>query len=120
MVELDEDALICDLAETYHLLNYRGYPLSLVGTLACGLRDNSRIKMKMSGQKLSTTEILLATCADQLSIQTWTKTKDAQHGRNKPKSLLSILMGETKEHDVVAFNTPEEFEKARRKLLESK
>lgn len=120
MVELDEDALICDFAETYHIYNYKGCPLELAGTLACGLRENSRIKMKMSGQKLSTIEILLASCADQLAIQTWTKTKDAQKGWNKPKSLLSILMGETEEHNVVAFDSPEEFEKARKKILESK
>lgn len=74
--------------------------------------------MKLSGQKVTTIEILLASCLDQLTIQSWANTKDAQKGRNKPDSILSVLMGEQKKENVVAFDTPEEFEKARQKALE--
>ena len=49
MIEFDEDALICDLAETYHIFDYRSLPVQLVATLSVGLRDNSRIKMRAAG-----------------------------------------------------------------------
>lgn len=68
MVNTDEDALICDLAETYHIYNYRSLPLTLVATLAAGLRDDSRIKLKMNKQKVSNTDLLLAVIADRLGL----------------------------------------------------
>lgn len=64
MIRDDEDALICDLAETYHIYDYRSLPLRLVATLAAGLRENSRVKT--TGAKASTTNTLLAMIADHL------------------------------------------------------
>ena len=49
MIRFDEDALICDLAETYHIYDYRSLPVKLVATLSAGLRDDSRIKLKAAG-----------------------------------------------------------------------
>ena len=49
MIRLDRDALICDLAETYHIYDMRSLPLQTVATLSAGLRDDSRIKMKAGG-----------------------------------------------------------------------
>jgi len=46
MIKLDENALICDFAETYHIYDYRQLPPTRVAVFACGLRDDSRIKMK--------------------------------------------------------------------------
>ena len=46
MMALDEDALICDFAETYHIYNIYGMPVQYIATLAIGLRDDSRIKSK--------------------------------------------------------------------------
>lgn len=43
MIRLDEDAVICDLAETYGVLNYRELPLQTVATLASGLHADARI-----------------------------------------------------------------------------
>jgi len=40
MLELDEDALVCDLAETYGIYNYRSLPATLVATFSVGLREN--------------------------------------------------------------------------------
>ena len=59
MISLDESALICDFAETYHILDYRALPLKLAAVLACGLRDDSRIKMKLAGMKLNPETMLL-------------------------------------------------------------
>ncbi len=43
MLAADEDALVCDLAETYGLLDYRAHGARLVATLAVGLRPYARI-----------------------------------------------------------------------------
>ena len=113
---MDEDALICDLAETYHILNYKALPAMLVASLVVGLRDDSRIKMKLSGAKAPSEIILLASIIDRLSVLVWMQTKDAQKGRNRPKSLMSLLF--PKETKATVYKTGEDFEKARKKLIE--
>lgn len=115
MIRADEDALICDFAETYHLYDYKALPAMLVASLAVGLRDDSRIKMKLSGAKAPAEIVLLASIVDRLSILVWAKTKDAEKGRNRPKSLLSVLY--PKETNNTTYRTGEEFIKARNKLL---
>lgn len=68
MILLDEDALICDFAETYHILDYTALPATLAATLAVGLRDDSRIKCLMADRKASVDTILLAGIIDRLSV----------------------------------------------------
>ena len=51
------------MAETYHILDYRALPATLLATLVAGLRENSRIR---SG-KLRTSTALLAAAVDRLS-----------------------------------------------------
>lgn len=68
MIKLDEDALICDLAETYHIFDYMSHPASFIATLAAGLRDDSRIKQKISDRKAPLNTILLAGITDRLSV----------------------------------------------------
>lgn len=108
MIETDEDALICDFAETYNVLNYKALPLNLAATLAVGLRADSRIMLKMSHQKIDYNVILRAAILDRLSILAWSKTKDAETGKNRPESIVSKLMEEPKENDVVAFEDENE------------
>lgn len=62
----------------------------------------------------------MAAILDQLNIIRWMQTKDGRDGRNRPKQVLSMLIGEgeEKEKDVVAFASGEDFEKARRRVLE--
>ena len=115
MIKADEDALICDLAETYHILNYKALPAMLVASLVVGLRDDSRIKMKLSGSKAPAEIILLASAVDRLSLLVWMQTKDAEKGRNRPKSILSILY--PKETNNATYKSGEDFIKARNKLI---
>lgn len=68
MIALDEGALICDFAETYQIYNYKALPVSLAATLAVGLRDDSRIKLKRNGQLVSNTDVLLSVVADRLGV----------------------------------------------------
>lgn len=120
MVRTDETALICDLAETYGVLDWRALPLETVAALSSGLGDDSRIKMKISGRTVPTDTILLAAAVDKLSLLVWAKTKDAEKGINRPESIAAKLLGVGKEDDreYTLFRTPEEFEEARRRAIE--
>lgn len=119
MLSKDEDALICDLAETYNVYDYESLPVQRVATLAIGLRGDSRIVMKMTGAVFNRTDFILSLIADYTALNVWMKTKDGHHGRNRPKPLREIFSNANKEKDVVTFDTPEEFELARQEILRS-
>lgn len=117
MIEFDEDALICDLAETYQIYDYRSLPVKLVATLSAGLRDDSRIKMAAAGATARQDILLLATIADRVEAFRYGFSSDAEKGINQPPSLVDVILGretETKasKSGVVGFNSVEEFQKA--------
>jgi hypothetical protein len=118
MIKADENALICDLAETYHIYDYKQLPAFKVAVFSIGLRDDSRIKMKLSNQKVSTETLLLAGIFDRLSILAWFKTADGQKGTNRPESIVEQLTAEPKERKEMVFTSGEEFERARKEILE--
>ncbi len=109
MINTDEDLFICDMAETYGVFNYRGLPLSLVATLSSGLRNNSRIRMKMDDAKVEFNTLMIAAMVDQLSFLAWTKTKNAEDGMNKPESIVKSILGEKKDSQYETFETEKEF-----------
>ena len=115
MIRADEEALICDLAEIYHIYDYKTLPAILVASLAVGLRDDSRIKIKLTGAKAPTEIILLASMVDKLNLLVWAKTKDAEKGRNRPKSLMSVFY--PKETNNTTYRTGEDFLQARKQLI---
>ena len=122
MVALDEDALICDLAETYGIFDYRSLPAPLVATFAVGLRDNSRIKTKMSGMERPFDEYMLAAIYDGINWLCWSKTKDGAKGNNQPSRIIDLMFGKKETEDpnktdFELFKSPEEFEKARANLM---
>lgn len=121
MIAADEDALICDFAETYHIYDFRALPATTAAALAAGLPRDSRIFRELSGFELTLTETLLAAGVDILNLLLWSRTKDAESGRNKPKSVLNALAdsGDKKENNMRAFDTPEEFMEAYRATLRS-
>lgn len=122
MIIFDEDALICDLAETYQLYDYRQLPPLRVAVFSCGLHDDSRIKMKMSGQSVDLKTLLLAGIADRLSTLIWFQTEDGQKGKNRPTPLINLLTNNKKEEnkeDVIIFNSGEDFEKQRLRLIKT-
>lgn len=119
MISRDEDALICDLAETYQIYNYKSLPARLVATLSVGLRDDSRIKLKMMDEKLSLRDFLLASIMDRLSLLVWFQSKDGQEGNNRPDMMVDALMGKTNdnESDIESFGSIEEFERLKKELV---
>lgn len=111
MINVCEGDMICDLAETYNILNYKELSPFLVATLVFGLRDNSRVKVKLSGSILTFEQIILTKISDSLEFLCWTKTESAQKNRNRPKPLLQKLLNPKKEkEDLKTFSTPQEYE----------
>jgi len=117
MMAIDRDALVCDLAEVYGILDYKALPVPLLAALASGLRDNSRIKMKMNGQQITVDTMLLAAVVDYLAVSVWIRSEDARKGRNWPQSVLSMLTGQVQEKTGEGFATPEEYERKRAEII---
>ncbi len=111
MISTDRDALLCDLAETYGIYDLKALPISTLATLSAGLREDSRIKMRLAGTKITKSEMLLAAAVDRLSMLLWAQTEDSRNGVNRPQSVFSIIQGEEKKDGPVeAFETAEAFE----------
>ena len=120
MIQTDENALICDLAETYHIYDYKKLPLTQVAIFAIGLKDDSRIKMKMSDQLVPMETLLFAGIVDRLNILLWRQTKDGQKGVNRPSMIFDTLtVKKAKETDAIVFSSGEDYEKARNEILKN-
>lgn len=110
MIRIDESALICDLAETYHIYDYRSHPARRIATFSVGLRAHSRIKLLVSGSKYPLDTLLLARLVDAMNINVWLKTKDAKDGKNRPESILDLLINDVKEPEHMIFESIEAYE----------
>lgn len=118
MMAIDKTALFCDLVETYGIRDLGSLDLKTTATLAAGLRENSRIRRKASGQKHTTDTLLLAIIADGISALLYGKGIVEE----KPDSLLDILTKgpQPKEEEKTTkrkFDTQEAFEEARAEIL---
>ena len=109
MLNTDEEALICDFAETYRIYNYKEIPCKMAAIYAKGL--------KLAGVKVTLEDMLLASIADHTKLLTWMQTEDARKGKNRPKTILPRLLGE-EERKIISFETGEEFEKEWKRLTE--
>ena len=118
MLAEGKNELICDLAETYHVMSMKAYPPFLIATLAAGLRPDARIIMKLTGRKLSDEDSVITLIYDRLNWLCWTKTKDAEHKKNMPESLYEARTGTLKmKQKASGFSTPEEFERKRKEII---
>lgn len=111
MLRTDEDALICDFAEYYHVLDLRSLPPTLAATLFLGLRDDSRCRMKLGNRGASTYQLMLSMIYDCCNWLCWAQTEDAAHGRHRPKSLHDQLIQKDSEK-VRGYRSAEDFEEA--------
>ena len=121
MLGRHREALECDLAESYHILDLNAVPARKLAMLAMGLRENSRVMMAMGGRRATTGEMLNAAMVDRLSLLVWAKTKDAQKGRNRPKSVLESLLGKEREEkqEIYAAEDVADFEARRAAILKA-
>ncbi len=119
MINADEEALICDFAETYHIYDYRRLPCKKAALLACGLKDDSRIKMIISKTPVKPDQVLLSTISDGIRTIAWMLSEDGRRGINRPVSLTGILMGnnpDIENNEIVAFDSGEDFDVAWKEL----
>lgn len=114
MLNADEDAVFCDIAETYHLFDWSAVSVPTLARLASGLRDDSRIAMKLSGEKVPLKKLLLAMIADNTGYIAWANTQAAHdHPDQPPEKIVSAMLGIKSRSDhktVKSFATVEEFE----------
>lgn len=64
---------------------------------------------------------MMASMVDALNTLVWMKTKDAQHGWNKPLSIVQKIINrdeKAKPSKYKVFKSPEEFEKAWKEINE--
>lgn len=116
MYGADRDALLCDLAETYHIYDFEALPVDKLAVLSYGLRDDSRIKMHMAGLTPVPEQAMFVNIADTLQLiryQLFAKKHDP-----KPILFTDRLLNTVKESNTVIFESGEAFEEARRKLIE--
>ena len=92
MIAFDEESLECDFAETYHIYDFRELPVKRAALFAKGLREDSRIKLKISGMKTDSKTLLVARIFDELQWLNWSRTKDGSKGINRPKMLSKELV----------------------------
>ena len=110
MVAAGEDELICDFAQTYHVLHWRGLPPLLAATLAAGLPEDSRVKRRISGAQQNTNTLLLAHLADSAALLLW---RYAKSGTPKPQSFVELLTGTAEpEPEIRVFRSGADFDRA--------
>jgi hypothetical protein len=116
MIAIGEEELVCDFAEIYHILDYKSLPAHLAAILAKGLGEDSRIKKKMRGDRISRQELIMAMIFDLFHEYIWA----ISGGKGEePKKVVNLLNGDGSgdRTSVRGYDTPEEFEAARRKLI---
>lgn len=122
MLSTSKTKLICDLAEVYHILDWRKVPGRTLGALVAGLGPETRIGMQLAGIRATPDHIILGRIYDAVNLLLYSYTKDAKSGANKPESYADkfiIALDEDKD-EYEAFTDAEAYEEARRKILEGK
>lgn len=116
MLGTDRDALLCDLAETYHIYSFGSVPVMTLSALCAGLPDDSRIKMKMLGLTRIAPTLLWVQLTDTLT--TLSHALCAKEGSPMPTLFHDIMTGKQKEKEKPkGFDTFEAFEEARRRII---
>ena len=111
--------MICDLAETYGIYDYKAHKPTLIATLAVGLPESSRIVRKYSNMTLTTDQMLLSLIADSLNNLIYGLS--SKKSRKKPKSIFKMLTEKkVKKDELMSFKTPEEYEAFMAKKREGK
>ena len=77
--------------------------------------------MKINKINYTFEQLMMAKIVDAVSMMLWSKSKDGQKGINRPKSVVEKLINPKKtevKDDVLKFDSIEEFELAKKKILE--
>lgn len=115
MLWTDRDALICDLAETYHVLDYRTVPVGTLATLCAGLHDDSRIKLKIMNLHRIAPAFVGVRIADTLTMI----LHCLAGSKKKPKLYQEIMSEKQEKKKAAGFATIEEFEEAMKRITKN-
>lgn len=96
------DEMICDLMETYGIIDYHMIPIDRLAVLVWGLGDKSRIYDDNVGDET----ILLANIADGVSLLIWGLLGDKN--TKKPKSITDAILKKVAPQS--GFSNPQELE----------
>lgn len=111
-----EDLVICDLAETYGILDYTKIRPDTLATLVLGLGYDSRVKRKLRDDPLTYNQALLALIFD--ALRTIAFNQGHKKGAKKPESLFKHLTEKKEEkEELMKFETPEDYEKWRKEHI---
>ena len=121
MLDLDEEALICDLAETYGIYDYKSMPLRLISTLASGLRADSRIMLRISKdpEPRDVEVTILGAIADRLASISYILLKAMKADPEVPVPIIKAILEMDKKQsneEVLKFNTSEELDRELKRL----
>lgn len=117
MISIGEDLLICDFAETYRIYDYKQLPVPYAAILAVGLREDSRIRMKMAESKGTFQERMMTMIYDLVNVIRYYHTQDAYDGVNQPESVYMKLFDKNykpkeEKNEYMRFKTGEDFKRA--------
>lgn len=65
--------------------------------------------MKLNGERITLSEMLLAMIADAVTLRVWQNSRDGQAGRNQPKSVFDLLVGGNDKDKPKEFENASEF-----------
>ena len=106
------------MAEYYHIYDWRALPVKYTATLVSGLNEKSRTFKALAGASCDIDTMLLAAAVDYLALLWWGRTKDGQKNRSRPKRIVDDLINPKKNKDCASYLNAEQFEAARKRLLE--
>lgn len=112
MRALDNDALICDFAQYYHIYDFTALDLKYAAVLACGLPKESRIMTVMSGKKFQADTLIQLAILD--TVRALEHAFIQAHSKDELpefRSLLTELFGEDAQEDIDAqwFTSADDF-----------
>ena len=114
MRALDNDALICDFAQYYHIYDFKSLDLKTAAILACGLPKESRIMTIVTGTKIKEEKLIQIAILDTLRAIAYAYTKTHSDGKTEMpefRSVLAELLGseEQEKTDMQQFGTADDF-----------
>lgn len=119
MIEECEDELICDLAETYRIYDYKSLPIEMVAIFACGLRVNARVWRKISDRHSIDTDEVMIAIWDSLNWLIWFHSKAREDGSPPPEPMHKKLYGKEPTRPLKSFANAADFREAWERMRKS-
>lgn len=107
--------MICDLAETYHILDYTVLKPNTLAILVKGLSQDSRVMRHLRNEKLTYLDSMLALIFDCLRIIAY--NQGHKKGAKRPQSLFEKLTKVEKKDELMKFSSPESYERWRKEHI---